>query len=266
MESVRASDSSCASLHRAGRSNGAVPAEAGEEPHFAIADAIVSSKSEETLALMPSNLRMPPKKWGIPHLDLRVLSCLVTYQFVSAVCNIFSASSAGTETQKGLSPAQIENIRKDLQPGDIMLSRTPTNEFYYALQKSAFGSEYSHASVYTGNNRVIDAYEKVNEHTVQDFCASQGAVLILRPRYPSEESRRQALDYLETQLGKPYDWKFNLADESAHYCTEIVVRALEKSSPALELKGKWFMGKPVVVPDDFLNTGAFTHIRKYTAE
>jgi uncharacterized protein YycO len=228
-------------------------------------DTFPSAPGDEALPSMPVNLRFPKKKLfaGIP--AMRVLAAAMALQVATKIGSPHSVQALGDDGHKGLTPEQVAIIKETLQPGDIILSRTPTNQLYYMLQKAAFGSDFSHAAMYAGNNQVIDAYQQVKASTVEDFCAEQGAVLILRPPYNSEQDSSKALGYLNEQLGKPYDWRFDLKDESAHYCTEIIIRALEKSNPELEIQGRWCLGRPVVVPDDLRGAGALQHIAEFRA-
>ncbi|MDQ7825709.1 MAG: YiiX/YebB-like N1pC/P60 family cysteine hydrolase [Candidatus Eremiobacteraeota bacterium] len=229
---------------------------AGNEaaPGFPAQDMVVAGASGEISPALPACLSLPGKTWGFPLPRMSVLAGAVMLQVISAFSGALSASSLPDTEKKGFSASRLEEVRKSLMPGDIILSRTPSNQLYYLLQKAAFGSDYSHAAMVAGDGRIIDAYSKVKAQSLEDFCASQTALVILRPPYHSEEERIKALDYLERQVGKPYDWRFDLKDDSAHYCTEIVVKALEASCSRAEVKGRWALGRPVVVPDDLLNS------------
>lgn len=217
-----------------------------------------------SLAGLPSNLILPGKKrMGLPMPNLRLLMGAATLGLLATFGGSLSAAAAEGDSVGKLTPSQIEDIRKTLKPGDIILSRTPSNQLYYILQKAAFGSTYSHAAMYAGDNRIVDAYGKVKSQGVEEFCSGQTAMTILRPSYGSDVERGKALDYLESQIGKPYDWRFDLSDDGGHYCTEIILRALEASNPGFSVTGRWILGKPVVVPDDFLNARNVKVVKEY---
>ena len=44
----------------------------------------------------------------------------------------------------------------------------------------------------------------------------------------------KAKEYLVGQIGKPFDYRFEFSDDSAHYCTELVVKALRNAEIDLE--------------------------------
>jgi uncharacterized protein YycO len=228
------------------------------------AESYTAGSTRKSETALPVNLVLPKKRMGVPLPSLKCLMGAAVLQCIASISGAFSAASAKTDAPGGFTPSQREDLRRTLEPGDIILSRTPANQLYYLLQKATFGSSYSHAAMYAGDNSIIDAYESVKSQGIEEFCAGQTEIVIMRPQYGSEQEREAAVEYLRSQLGKPYDWRFDTSDDSAHYCTEIVLRALEASTPGINVPGRWVLGKPVAIPDDFARAEGIERVKTYT--
>ena len=60
----------------------------------------------------------------------------------------------------------------------------------------------------------------------------------------------------QSYSGRPFDWKFNTADDSAVYCTELVNLALKKCDPGLSMK----IHRDIIPVDSCLDPEIFTEI------
>lgn len=58
-------------------------------------------------------------------------------------------------------------------------------------------------------------------------------------------------DYLDTQIGTPFDDAFLLGDDQRQYCTELVIRALRAAGaePSYATHSAFLVDEPVVPPD-----------------
>ena len=153
---------------------------------------------------------------------------------------------------------QIEELMKVIQPGDIVLRR-----YEHYLDGALIPGEYSHSSVYVGDNKIIHAVsEGVKEIHVIDFCQCDG-VLVLRPSCGQET----AIKRVQKWLGKHYDFKFNSLDSSEFYCHELTATAykgaidVEKITPTfLGMKLKFL--KPKFLAESFTKNEAFSTVIK----
>jgi uncharacterized protein YycO len=162
------------------------------------------------------------------------------------------------------SQEQINDVKSDLKPGDIILTGTKHDQTYYLLQKSTFGSNYDHAAAYIGNNEIIDsAGGGVTKGTVEDLLGDCTDAVILRPKYDNQEQIDRKVDYLTSQLGKKYDQMFNLKTDEKHYCSELVVRALEASGADIKVPGNALLRQPILLPDDFIKSDKIEFVKEF---
>jgi hypothetical protein len=82
--------------------------------------------------------------------------------------------------------------------------------------------------------------------SASDFSAYSVATL-------DPSARKRIHSYLIRQLGKPFDFAFRYSDDSAHYCTELVLKALDHAN--LDLRSSlprvdiMTMPEPAFTPD-----------------
>jgi hypothetical protein len=147
---------------------------------------------------------------------------------------------------------QIEEIEKELRPGDILLER---RNWY--LSNAFLPGFWPHAALYVGRiedlrrlgiedaphvRRRLELYlkpaadgkpntviESVSEGVVFNSLAHSmhaDHVAVLRPRLP-EEQIAQAIVRAFSHQGKPYDFEFDFFTSDKLVCTELVYRAFE---------------------------------------
>lgn len=113
----------------------------------------------------------------------------------------------------------VEKIMSVVQPGDLILRK-----YEHYLDSSLIPGEYSHSSVYIGNNKIIHAVsEGVKEIHIIDFCQCDG-ILVLRPTSGQEKAIERVIRW----VGKEYDFKFNSTDSSEFYCHELSAKAYDE--------------------------------------
>lgn len=75
--------------------------------------------------------------------------------------------------------------------------------------------------------------------------------------------RRKVRDYLYSQLGKPFDLRLSYTDNSQHYCTELVLKALEHAGlheiPSLPRVSMLAMAEAAFPPD---SVRSLPHIKR----
>ena len=111
-----------------------------------------------------------------------------------------------------------------------------------------------HAEGDTGHGR-----DGVNEVPLEDFVTVARAIGIYRAKNINrEEISTAALDY----LGIPFDWKFDMSDESEIYCTELLYIILKRIAPETELHTVFVkeVGKEVIPLEAVSNSPDFIEV------
>lgn len=176
-----------------------------------------------------------------------------------------------------ITAAQVREVEKLLEPGDIVLERR--NWFYSNAFLPGF---WPHAAVFVGPAegleklgidkdpqvaRHIAGYRGADEHGDEFqfveaqsegviFCSAEHSLgcdclVVLRPRL-SREDRNKAITRAFSHVGKPYDFDFDFFSADKLVCTEVVYRAFDgmihfdlvpvmgrKTLPAIEIARKY---------------------------
>ena len=153
-----------------------------------------------------------------------------------------------------------------LQPGDILLEKTP-----FALTDKTIPGHFGHAAVYVGTKEQLNALgilqapvvqkniakieagrgvvealrSGVQLNSLQDFM-NVDDVAILRPKNLSIEDRRQAVTLALGNLGKSYDFNFDVNTTDTIVCSELVYIVY----PQVDFVTKNVLGSFSITPDD----------------
>lgn len=166
----------------------------------------------------------------------------------------------------------IDEIKKILKPGDIIVCARNDVPGWSASLKLLFNSDWVHWSLYTGNNKCVEAYEvdkklwfkpignnKFREATPEealkpeenglvkikgivcendtDFILNREThISIVRPKYKTSKDTEASVNYAKDQLGKNYDENFDIEDDTTHFCLEVVYDALKKGPNPIKLE------------------------------
>ena len=167
---------------------------------------------------------------------------------------------------KKLSAIEIQTITKKLLPGDIILYADRNFPIWQLIVKASGNSNYGHTGIFEGNGSVIEATtvyphgSSVMRTNIGAFLSGYKSISIVRPSYKSEQCRQQSLDYAVSQLGKPYDYKLNLNDNSNVYCTELVAKSMQASGINVPISS--FCGRKFYMPDNFMKTNEINVVYK----
>lgn len=142
------------------------------------------------------------------------------------------------------------------RPGDLILTRTslrPTNLF--------IPGKWSHLQILAGDpyGTTIEAtMPLVRYSSLVDVWAGASEVMLIRPRFASQQQRIDAYDHAKKYIGLPYDTEFELTDNE-FYCSELVVRAYADAGSAIPWHAisRNVGGDTYVVPSDFENETQF---------
>jgi uncharacterized protein YycO len=136
--------------------------------------------------------------------------------------------------------------RGKLKVGDILLTSSTT--CISRLIKWWTISRWSHVGIYVGNNFVIEAtWPRVRKVTLMTFLESCDRVTVLRHSKwttLTEDQVQQFLGFLESKIGKPYDWRGlvsficrkSIQNKSGYFCSELVSEAFSLVGIPIERK------------------------------
>jgi hypothetical protein len=111
-----------------------------------------------------------------------------------------------------------------------------------------------HAEGDTGHGR-----DFVNEVTLEDFMEIARAIGIYRiNNIDGKEISNLAIEYMDI----PFDWQFDLSDESRLYCTELLYVILKRIKPAFELNRIFSkeLGKEIIPLESISNSELFSEV------
>ncbi|MBI2266298.1 MAG: hypothetical protein HYU64_14225 [Armatimonadetes bacterium] len=160
-------------------------------------------------------------------------------------------------TTKEITEEKRQEILRAIQPGDIILETNNAYPNWQRFEMLTMRSNYTHAAMYEGDGRFIEATTGdpsgagVVRSDLAEYLHGPILVEVIRPPYKTPKDRESAVQYLRSQLGKPYDSGFNLKDDSAIYCAELVQRALQAVPKRIETPLIRTLGRTAVAPDSF---------------
>lgn len=93
---------------------------------------------------------------------------------------------------------------------------------------------------------LIEANGREVESSPLDRVLNGDGAVILRARGLSADDRREALLRLVSQLGKPFDFAFDIDSPDCVFCTELIDRTL----PQADLPRRTLFGTTTILPDD----------------
>ena len=160
----------------------------------------------------------------------------------------------------------LKNMLAQLQPGDILLEKTP-----FTLTDKSIPGHFGHAAIYIGSadqlremnaldlpivqknldkitegHGVVEALRNgVQLNKLQDFM-NVDDVAILRPKHLTLADRLEAVELALGNLGKKYDFNFDVNTTDTIVCSELVYIAY----PQVDFVTKNVLGSFAITPDD----------------
>lgn len=169
------------------------------------------------------------------------------YRFKKKVIDFFSNINFAKREVHLVTNEMAERVAPKLRPGDILLRRTDGTSGNFFIP-----SWWKHAGVYTGQGEVVEAvFKGIEKNSFKRFMTEGDSIMIVRPKNLSTQQREAIATYAIGQVGKPYDFDFNFADELRQSCTELASHAV-KAGAGKELVEKNWLG--AVTGDAFKNS------------
>jgi uncharacterized protein YycO len=154
-------------------------------------------------------------------------------------------------------------IPTGLRDGDLIFRRG-SDLIATAVMVGTGGSRFSHVGmivVEEGRPTVVhalpgdDGIDGVRRESLAHFLdprRTKDAAIVRLPELDAP-ARRRARAYLLSHLGTPFDARFRFSDDRAHYCTELVLKALHAAGrdllPALVPVTVVTVDEPAYAPD-----------------
>ncbi len=212
------------------------------------------------------------------------------YDTHSTGTDLFSGLFGNTlgliELRKGklLGRSDVYNdVASRLQPGDILVEKTP-----FRLTDKLIPGHWGHVAVWAGSEQQlrklglwqhpqIKRYHSAIENNQSIVEALRNGVVIsrlehflniddlaiLRPTFSTPESQKQTLVRLFRQLGKPYDFNFDVESSDKIVCSELVYQSFQGYHWPTEKT----LGRFTISPDNVaslsLNSGPLKLVRLY---
>jgi hypothetical protein len=148
-------------------------------------------------------------------------------------------------------------IKKLLRPMDIILTTS-----YGHLSNLFNPGKFKHALAYIGEEKGIPVIiesigEGVVKKTLVECLSTKDVIAILRPKknvISSNSQVNKAIRWLENQVGKPYDFVFDMNSQKRFknfFCSELIYFSIKHVNPETEFVLMNTFGVPTVTPADF---------------
>lgn len=152
-----------------------------------------------------------------------------------------------------ISPAEVQQLLTQLQPGDVLLCGN--------------NNSFVHAALYIGNGTIIHAlatqpnpkenYVGVVKETLLNYTQriNRDRFVVLRKPGLTSQDVQNMSQYAHQHIGKGYDSLFLLRTEDRFYCTEFVFQALKRTSnPARIFPHRAKYGWDLVTVEDIMDS------------
>jgi hypothetical protein len=164
---------------------------------------------------------------------------------------------------------ESDRILEIVKEGDIICRLGDRLWSQFFKDVSVVDKRYSHIGIIHINNSQITVINAegdtghgrdfVNEVAFEDFIKVARTIGIYRIK---DIDGNQITNSAREYLGVPFDWQFDMRDESKLYCTELLYVILKRLLPALELKTIYIkeLGKEIIPLEAISNSEYFSEI------
>jgi len=173
-------------------------------------------------------------------------------RLVLAASGVACAAALGVALGRPASRPVSAHVQSGLPLDPVLLSdgdlvfRSGTDALASFVRAQSESSVYSHVGMLVhleGTWRVVHAVPAdpgaaggVVLQPLSGFIAPElaSAVGYFRIDSLGDADRLTIRNYLLSQVGKPFDYRFQASDDTAHYCTELVIKAIRQVGIDLE--------------------------------
>ncbi|MFN8609461.1 MAG: YiiX/YebB-like N1pC/P60 family cysteine hydrolase [Vulcanimicrobiota bacterium] len=145
-------------------------------------------------------------------------------------------------------------LAEKIKPGDVLLTTEMSYPGWQPMEYYGSKSHYTHSAIMGADGKI---YESVGGGThaiaLDDFLKGSIKVSVVRPGL-NEAEIGKATDYLQANLGKPYDSHFDTKSDAKYYCSEYVGKSLLHARSELPIPIERFGNKQVIAVDSFMHT------------
>jgi len=169
---------------------------------------------------------------------------------------------------KPVAPEQHSRLFELVQDGDIICRLSEMFWSQYFKDVSLTDKRYSHTGIIRikdGKKSVIHAEgttelgkDYVKEEPLEDFLKMARAIGIYRL---NDVEGSQISNIAYEYIGVPFDWQFDMHNNSELYCTELLYVVLKRAVPELKLNTIYIKdGKEVIPIDAVSGSGEFREV------
>ena len=187
--------------------------------------------------------------------------CCLSILIISIAVLILIRNRPHKKQQKP--PPDVSKILPKLRHGDIILRSGVGIWSEYIRDYNKKDKRFSHVGiVFIEKGKIQVLHAEGDDVTGQGTVGFDSLETFVRASEQIGISRFHTVDGTQVAaeakkfLGRPFDWKFNLQDDSACYCTELIEHALRRVIPGKSLK---LSGKVIPV-DACLDPELFTEV------
>jgi len=151
-----------------------------------------------------------------------------------------------------ITAAHVKAIKISIRPGDIFLSKKIGEATNLVID-----GFFKHGAIYAPapeRPEVVEAIgHGVDESDINEFLYKKDYVKVVRAKFLTAEERAQVAAIAREQIGKPYDFLFDYAEEdnAAFYCFELIAWSIRQVKPDVILLSKDCLGEPTYYADTF---------------
>ena len=145
-------------------------------------------------------------------------------------------------------PHPKENINKlmpRLQKWDIVCQKSAK-----CLTDKFIPGYFGHAGIYLGDSIFVEAIQKGVVYSSPEKFTEGNAFLVIRPRINGEGQALRMEKLLKAQVGKKYDYHFNVESPDRLICTELIYLVFDQ----IDWETKKVAGRYTISPDDLVKT------------
>ena len=193
----------------------------------------------------------------------------IRYNLFSFAGNRLFGSGGNRYTNRKKQKRYATQLLSVLQPYDILLSKSPGH-----LSGKVIPGYFGHASIWLGNEipkkrRFLQGLKNSNSlhyklhqkgmaealrngvqvSNLQEYADGE-VFVVLRPRSLSSDQKKRVVDNTMKQMGKRYDFNFDIESPDMVNCTELVFLAYD----FIDWEACYFMDRYTLFPDDLMLT------------